>query len=217
MMKQLIDLTGKRFGRLTVSGRNTENDMRNGAMWDCICDCGVSKTISSNALRRGATISCGCYKRENTSIVKRKHGLHGVDEYEVWINMLGRCRNKHKKEFKNYGGRGIKVCERWSEFNNFIKDMGKRPSKFHSLDRIDVNGDYDPQNCRWSTKTEQARNKRIYATNKTGVGGVNVKNGKWTARISVDNKRIHLGNFDNFEDAVAARKSAELKYWGKSS
>jgi hypothetical protein len=122
--------------------------------------------------------------------------------------------------YPTYGGRGIKVCDRWldkdSGFKNFYSDMGDRPSKQHSVDRIDTNGDYSPENCRWVVPIIQSRNKRIQSNNTSGHRGVSYFSDlkKWAAQISVKRKNIVVGYFSNIEDAILARKEAEIVYWG---
>lgn len=130
--------------------------------------------------------------------------------------MLDRCYRKTDGGYKKYGGRGISVCDRWQGtegFFNFLKDMGERPTGT-SLDRINNDGNYEPDNCRWATALEQAHNRGTYNTNKVNCNGVSkYKNGKWRARIKSSNKEIHLGLFDDLEDAIQARKQAEVLYW----
>lgn len=131
-------------------------------------------------------------------------------EYAVWIQMRQRCSNPKCRVYKHYGGRGIKVCERWSSFKNFISDMGERPNNKYSIDRIDVDGDYCPENCRWATRTQQSQNRRCY--NKLGYAGIRQKGNTFQARITVNYKELYLGAFKTVEEAIRARKEAEAKY-----
>jgi hypothetical protein len=143
--------------------------------------------------------------------LREKHGLTKSAEYRCWNTMKERCFNKNKKAYKNYGARGIIVCDRWSNsFLNFLEDMGKKPSSQHSIDRIDNNGNYEPSNCRWATLHEQAINKRNKSLN-TGVSWDKSKN-TWKAMLTVNHKIVLNKRFRNLEEAVLARREAELKW-----
>jgi hypothetical protein len=128
--------------------------------------------------------------------------------------MIQRCQNPKQPGYELYGGRGIRVCERWLDFNAFREDMGERPGPEYSLEREDNSGDYEKNNCRWATPTEQQRHKRRQKNNASGVNGVhwNAARAKWRASITVDHKTVMLGNFSKIEDATAARKKAEREF-----
>ncbi len=207
------DHTNKKYGRLTAI---CQTGIRDGhATWEFICECGnkVVRRVSHVTGHRG-TSSCGCLPKERAT----KHG-HVADgkipsEYRIWSGIKARCLNENSSAYASYGGRGITMCDRWHDsFENFLADMGTRPSSKHSVDRIDNDGDYSPTNCHWATATEQARNKRMLKNNKSGTKGVCKMFSKWKAYIYVDKKLICLGYFYTLEDAIAARKAAELKYW----
>lgn len=215
---RLVDLTGKKFGKLTVIER-TEN-IGNRVAWLCKCDCGNEKVVRGDDLKTGNTKSCGCYRDE----FKRVHGhntkRHGrTPEYTSWNHMMQRCYNPKNNMYEFYGAKGVTVCERWHEFKNFIEDMGEKPSTGHTIDRIDVYGNYEPSNCRWATREQQDRNVRVKITNKTGVKGVYIekRTQKYRASIGVRGKTYQSKRFDTLEEAIQARKEMELKYWGKSS
>lgn len=163
-MPARIDLTGQRFGRLIcqkIVGRTEYKKV----IWECLCDCGKTCTANANHLRTGARVSCGCVndERRKAGTSSFRHGHYrngqGTPTHESWTAMMTRCTNPKVHEWRHYGGRGILVCDRWTDFRNFLADMGERP-KDHTLDRIDPNGNYEPGNCRWATHQQQALNKR---------------------------------------------------------
>ena len=159
-MTKFIDLTEQRFGRLIALSR-AENDKNQQKRWNCICDCGKLTTVYAGNIKCGETKSCGCLRMEESSTREKTHGMAKSSEYNIWAGMKARCINIKHPAFERYGGRGIKVCDKWLEsFEKFYEDMGERPSVKHSLDRIDNNGSYELSNCRWATDLEQARNTR---------------------------------------------------------
>lgn len=150
------DITGVRYNRLTAVEYKGEQK------WLFRCDCGKEVILHSASVKRGNTKSCGCLKMERDAKLVR-HGLYKHPAYQVWADMKQRCRNPNIRNYKNYGGRGIKVCEEWESFENFCKwaeENGYAPGCGFSIDRIDVNGDYCPENCRWVKREVQDRNKR---------------------------------------------------------
>lgn len=148
---------GNRYGRLLVVGR--ADGANRASVWQCLCDCGAEVVLPLSRMIRGNTRSCGCLRREMTAAKQRTHGATDTRAYRSWAGMMRRCTNKNDQRWPLYGGRGIKVCDRWTDAANFIQDMGQPPAG-HSLDRIDVNGNYEPSNCRWATQKQQNRNTR---------------------------------------------------------
>ncbi len=155
-MSRFIDLKNQKFGKLKVLSRSENIGGR--TAWNCICDCGKSTTVRSYSLRGKDTKSCGCINIETSP--RKSHGLTNHLLYNTWLGLNKRCNNKNDPKYKNYGGRGIKVCKRWlHSFPNFLSDMGERPNGL-TLDRIDNDGNYEKSNCRWATSTQQKRNTR---------------------------------------------------------
>lgn len=152
------NLAGQTFGYWATL---REHSTRFGArMWECRCRCGSERIVEGRHLTSGRSKSCGCYRNEVISRVRKSHGLTETREYRIWCQMKGRCANPNIPEFANYGGRGITVCDRWlNSFEAFLTDMGNAPDGY-SIDRINVNGNYEPSNCRWATPKQQANNTR---------------------------------------------------------
>jgi hypothetical protein len=157
-----LDLLGQRFGRLLVIGKGPTNRF-NHSTWKCLCDCGMESVTETQKLRSGHSQSCGCAFREKIGKVQFRHGAcvgELTPEYRSWSAMIDRCENSRSADFADYGGRGIRVCDRWrQDFAAFRADMGPRP-KGSSIDRLDNDRGYEPENCAWRTPRQQARNKR---------------------------------------------------------
>jgi len=207
------DYIGKRYGKMIVLNMlDIEYGKKRKVV--CQCDCGTVKSCDISDLRNGKIISCGC--AHNGCYFK--HNKTNARIYYTWSSMMQRCHNSNARAYKNYGGRGIRVCEEWHDAESFIKwAMANGYSDDLTIERKNVNGNYCPENCIFATRMQQARNTRVRHDNTSGTPGVYYRkeNGKWRSAIGVDGKFIWLGSFDTEEAAALARKKAELKYWGK--
>lgn len=213
MPRPIIDISGKKFNMLKAMSLAYVNK---GAYWNFVCDCGKKKIIRGSSVRDGNIKSCGClnYKQKHGH-AKRSHKNKGTRTYYSWLSMRNRCINKNLKAFKNYGGRGIKVCKRWDKFENFLKDMGECPEDL-TLDRIDVNGDYKPSNCRWTTVANQSRNRRGKNNSTSQYKGVvKFSKTKWRARIRHEGKLYCLGLYDKEVEAAKAYNEKAKEYFGE--
>lgn len=162
-------VSGSRFNRLTVISGPFQSKSRGGPHYLCRCDCGTEKAVAGSYLSKGQVKSCGCHKRDRMAAIAINRTTHGdtsggvaSSEYVIWAGMIARCHDRNSPNYKRYGDRGIKVCDRWREsYESFLSDVGRRPSASHSLDRFpDQDGNYGPSNVRWATSKEQGRNKR---------------------------------------------------------
>lgn len=183
-------MIGKKFGRWTVvcipPNQNIKPSKRKAT---CLCDCGTTRDVRVDGLLNGRSSSCGCFQREELVRRSSVHGMYQTSEYEAWRSMRQRISNSKRKGYDNYGGRGIKICDRWLEsFENFYEDMGPKPSKSHSVEREDVNGNYEPSNCKWATWKEQANNKRD--TSFLTVGPFRMRVNEWSEVMNVEYNTI---------------------------
>lgn len=211
-MAKKKDITGDVFGGWTVlrfaGSRKVDGISRR--FWECRCVCGATSEILSTSLFNGNTKSCGCLKIESQTT----HGRSQTPEYRTWAHMHQRCTNPKHKRFADWGGRGIKVCDRWQSFEAFLEDMGERPSAGHSIDRENNDGNYEPGNCRWATRSQQQSNKRSPNTE-------NIKRGDehWTrkdperaAEIGRENiKKSHGAGEENSNCKLTNEQSEEMK------
>ncbi len=176
-----IDRSGLRFGKLTIVEEVGLNRYKK-SQWLCRCDCGNTCISLWNQLQSGLKESCGCYQKESARKRFTTHGesVHSGNstEYSSWICMKTRCLNPNSEKYKIYGGRGIKICSRWVDsFENFLSDMGRKPTKKHSIERINNDGNYEPSNCKWGTDLEQANNKRLNIF--IVIGGIRKTAAQW--------------------------------------
>ena len=182
------DETGKRYSRLLVIKLMPDRNKYKRAVFECLCDCGATIYCEGGNLRSGNSKSCGCYNID--SIINRNttHGMSKTREHHIWTGIIARCYNKKCKEYKYYGGRGIKMCKRWlNGFAFFFEDMGNCPEN-HSIDRKNNNSDYKPSNCRWTTQKEQCNNKR----NNTVINymGKKLTISQWSDEIGINSNTI---------------------------
>jgi hypothetical protein len=181
------DLTGLRYGRLLVIRQMPRNSKF--IRWECLCDCGnytypITSQLNSNNCR-----SCGCLQKDKAKEHNTRHGMTNTSEFGIWYTMKRRCNDPKVKNYNIYGGRGIKVCNRWMEcFENFYEDMGPRPSEEHSIERLDTNGNYCPENCIWGTEEIQSRNRRNNV--KVTINGVTKLMIDWAKDYGVDESLV---------------------------
>jgi len=226
MMTKLIDITGKKFGRLTAvcidNSQRPKGSTR--AYWKFKCDCGNVTYASGIDVRKGKIQSCGCLHDELVSKRFRKHGHSNTKLYFVWESMKQRCFNPNNKSFSDYGGRGVSICNQWKnsfyDFERWSIQNGYEVGK--SIDRIDVDGNYCPSNCRWTDWKTQANNRRkrnspvtnrLRADNISGVRGVSFdkSKNKWVAKMMYRNRIILDRSFTSYEEAVKERHLAEIR------
>lgn len=184
-----VDITGNTYSRWTVISFAEQRN--GGSFWNCKCTCGTERAISGATLKAGLSKSCGCYKREVDVSKVYKHGLTGTDEHNIYMGMRQRCGTPSHRLYPHYGALGVKICDRWMEsFENFLEDMGPRPSKKHSIDRFpDPAGNYEPSNCRWATSSQQNSNKRTFQM--ITISGITKNIRDWSTHTGIKMQTIH--------------------------
>lgn len=212
MGRVAADLTGKKFGKWTVMKRAGRS--KQGALWECLCECGNINKVRGTYLHNGESKSCGCCRAESA----RKHG-HNTTKgksktYSSWESMIQRCTNPNNKHFNRYGGRGITICESWRDFPNFLADMGERPDGL-SLDRINNNRGYSPDNCRWATDSQQNNNRANsrFVTVNGYTDTIPNHARRYNINVKSARNRIYLGwsPMDTF--MIPIKKTAQLWSW----
>jgi hypothetical protein len=194
-MRTITDVKNKRFCFLITT--NIIEKRKDKTYIKCICDCGNEKFIVKNSLVRGITVSCGCFINSKIRTIKKTHGMSKTKAYRTYVGIKQRCYNPKFKNFNNYGGRGISICDRWLEsFENFFTDMGVPTSENHSLDRINNDGNYEPSNCRWATRIEQGRNTRKNVFVLNTLTGIYYSSFSEAAEIAGINRK-HFGEILN--------------------
>lgn len=218
-MSKINDLTGQTFGRLTVIGIGTPyvgSDGRKRTRWECVCSCGSGRHITTSAsnLRNGRTASCGCLSLE----IRTKHGLRKHPLYYIWTGMKNRCYNTNDKGYPNYGERGIRVCDRWKDsFENFYKDVIEGYEKGLQIDRKDNDGDYEPDNVRWVTRSQNQSNRRSHKNSSSKYKGVSwhKRDEVWRVMIMKEGVSTYLGSFKNEIDAAKAYNVIAIEIFGE--
>jgi hypothetical protein len=194
-MRRIPIEAGQVFNRLTVIKEARYKSAKGEIRYQCQCSCGERVFATGTSLKKGNTQSCGCFRRDNVSRLKTTHGQGGLNtkttEYRIWMGMKARCYIRSASGYPRYGGRGITVCDHWRDsFEAFFSDMGRRPSLYHSLDRINNDGPYSPENCRWATRIEQNRNtprNRLLTFN-----GETMTISAWTERLGLSRSLIYM-------------------------
>lgn len=221
-MGQFLDLTGRRFGRLLVLMRAPNKSGVKNAMWLCRCDCGITKAMRGDTLKNRDARSCGCHAREVASHLLTTHGMSKTSEYHIWHSMKKRCQDSSHPTFKNYGAKGIKVCDRWRDsFEAFYEDVGPRPSRKHSLDRKNTKGNYEPGNVRWATASAQGRN--MSSNRMVEIDGVSFCVADWCDLMEIDRHKPYSMVYWNKRSGIASvdeaikQLYAEWKHQGRSA
>lgn len=216
-MKQIsLHLEGQRYGKLTVIKEEEplySNSNKMIRRWFCLCDCGKTTIVRHGDIRNGRTLSCGCYNFEKESKAKI-HGYSRTKLGRVFEAMKQRCNNPNNKNYSDYGGRGIKVCNEWQENPSSFYEWSIKNGYKEGLtiDRINVNGNYEPSNCRWTDCETQCINQRIRKDNKTGYKNIYKANNKYIVQITRNKKKKYYGSYNTLEEAIEVKKNIEKQH-----
>ena len=208
-----LHLEGERYGKLVVMEEAEPIYSKTGKMirrWKCKCDCGNITIVRHGDLRNGSTVSCGCYNYEKESVLKT-HGYSRTKLGRVFDGMKQRCNNPNNKNYEKYGGRGIRICTEWLNDTKKFFDWAIRNGYKEglSIDRINVNGNYEPDNCRWADSETQCLNQRIRKDNKTGYKGIYYSEGAYRVQIRRNKKRYYFGSYKTLPEAVKVLEEAK--------
>lgn len=211
-MGKFKDITGQRFGKLKVIEK-VDKDKYGHTRWLCECDCGNKKIISGKSLRNGHTQSCGCYHKKQISKLNLKHGKSNLRIHKIWSNIKQRCFNENNLRYQYYGARGITICNEWKDdfmsFYNWAMMNGYKDNL--SIDRIDVNGNYEPSNCRWATQSEQNANTRNRKNSTTGQRNIYKFKNYFLVIIKYKNEIIFRKKFSSLDEAINERNNFIIK------
>lgn len=213
-------LIGSKFTRLTITAKDEARSTKNGNYYKCLCDCGKITSVIIAKLNNGTTKSCGCLRKERIlGGLRTKHGMHRSKTYTVWTNMRDRCNNPNNKSFKDYGERGITYDPAWDNFEDFFNDMGACPDKL-TLERVDVNSNYNKSNCIWDVRAVQNHNRRKLPcrnidaySSKIGVS-LNLKSNRWGVKLCREGVVLFKGSFLDEESAALAYDNASELHYG---
>lgn len=204
-MPKALELAGQRFGNLTAVKRLSKG--KYGFNWECRCDCGETYEVLARSLKSGNTFRCAKCAKAAIGDGNRKHGMSDTKIYRIWASMIGRCENPDNARFSDYGGRGVTVCERWHTFENFYADMGERPAGM-SIDRVENDKGYEPENCRWATIVEQNNNRRSNVI--IEVDGQARTLTAWARHLGISRRRFYTMKDGVTAESIIAKKLLEI-------
>ncbi|AOQ26773.1 hypothetical protein [Vibrio phage S4-7] len=214
------DITGEKLNSLTAIENTFNKSSNKDYIWKFLCDCGNYTYHTIGSFRSGGVKSCGCARTESRKVLPNYHGMQDTPEYTSWRKMRERCLSPNCKDFPSYGGSGVEICPAWDNFLTFYEDMGDKPDSSYTLDRVNPDGGYSKDNCRWASPYTQARNQRSYKEVSSKFKGVHFREQdmKWVAKISIRGESCIIGTYQVEEDAAKAYNTAtHLIFEGYSS